>query len=316
MLKFAPLLLLALTGFADAQNLSAVVASPYHLAEFVETHSNFDWKNVWRALKITDQSIFLPACDEDPNGPSSCSTEIVTVVDPRQLILILEHRSSSFQVFLRYQSKGQDKWQFSGAYAPFVKYFRPEHRITRLGPKPFLVITAQGAAGTGVSSKVESWIDLTKPGLEPVLDFTSEADYQPFAEGIARHTSGVASITSVPVERITVAFHIEFDGVEGDNLLRVGERTDRVVYTRAKSGQFELDEPLSTATSKQIDEFYQDFDSNDFDNRDFLEFNFKGLMAIANGRDSKLRLWLQKFLAACPDTPESRRLGQAMASSR
>jgi hypothetical protein len=306
-----------LTGFADAEEIRAVAASPYDLAKFVETHSNFDWKPLWQALNITDESILLPACEESFKGIPSCSSELITVTDPLQVILILEHRPSGLEVFLRYQSGGAGIWQFSGAYAPFVKYFHPEHRVTRLGTNPFLVVTGQGDAGTGVSSKIESWIDLTREGLKPVLQFTSEAHYQPFLNGIGRSTRGfVSSFSSDPVERITVAFHIKFEALEGpENRYRMGERIDRVVYTRVGSGQFELDQPLSTATGEEVEDFYEDFDSDGFEDEEFLKFNIKGLIAIAKGTDEKSRSWLQRFLDLCPDTLESRQLRQIIASS-
>jgi hypothetical protein len=108
---------------------------------------------LWQALGIKDESVFLPACEEDFKGVPPCSSEVITITEPPQVILLLEHRESSFQVFLRYENVGSSQWRVSGAYAPNVKYFRPEHRILRFGAKPFLVITEQGISGSGVSSK-------------------------------------------------------------------------------------------------------------------------------------------------------------------
>jgi hypothetical protein len=159
---------------------------------------------------------------------------------------------------------------------------------------------------------------MTRQGLEPVLQFTSDAHYQPFPQGIGRSTGGfVASISSDTIERITVAFHIEFEALEGvDNRFRIGERRDRVVYTRAKNGRFELDQQLSTATGDQVEAFYEDFDSDGFDDEEFLKFNLQGLTAIAKGTDRKSRSWLQRFLDTCPETAESRQLRQLLAYSR
>jgi hypothetical protein len=274
---------------ADNAEIGALAASPYELAKFVETHANFDWKPLWRALNMKDEELFLPVCDEAFRGVPACSSEIINVADRRQLILVLEHRSSQFAVFLRYRSVGTDVWQFSGAYQPFVKYFPPEHRLTRFGAKPFLVVTGQGNAGTGVSSKIESWMDLTREGLAPVLAFTSEGHYSPLPEGIWRSSGGsVVAMDTEPVERITVAFHIEFEAViSADERLRIGERRDRIVYDRARDGTFKANRQLSTATEEQVADFYEDFEYDDFSDTEFLNFNLKGLSALAKNGDTK-----------------------------
>jgi hypothetical protein len=161
--------LCGLAGSAQADEISTAVASPYRLAKYVETHANFDWDPIWKALGLREQGAFLPRCEEEQEGVAPCSSELISVMDPRQVIVVLEHRDSRFEVILRYQSVGAGVWRFSGAFSPFVKYFHPEHRLTRFGAKPFLIVTGQGQAGTGLSSKVESWIDLTVEGSRPVL---------------------------------------------------------------------------------------------------------------------------------------------------
>ena len=221
-----------------------------------------------------------------------------------------------FEVFLRYQSVGAGAWRFSGAYAPEVKYFHPEHRLARFGGKPFLIVTEQGQAGTGLSSKVESWIDLTMEGFRPVLAFTAEGDYDPPFNGVGRSVRGfVVSMTTQPVERITVAFDIEFEGFE--DRLPIGGRRDQVVYSRTGRGDFELDQSLSTATAKEVEDFYENVDGHDNDDKaEFLKFHLKGLTGVATGEDNKGRLWLSRYLQTAPDTPESRQLKALLGSSR
>ncbi len=235
---------------------------------------------------------------------------------PFQVIVVLEHKDSMFQVFLRYQKAGADNWRFSGAFTPHVKYFHPEHRIIRFGTKPFLIVTGQGNAGMGMSSKVESWIDLTTEELEPVLNFTSEGDH--LVAPIGRDIRGsIVSLAAQPQERVTVAFDIRFHVEVGEagEMLPVCERKDRVVYTRTGSGEFKLDPRLSTATAKEVEDFYQDLDS-EFSHAEFLKFNLKGLIALAKSRDARGRAWLADYLRHSPDTPESRQLKTLLAPAR
>jgi hypothetical protein len=176
-LRFALLMVCASSlTLSGTEDIGSSAASPHDLAKFVETHNNFEWGSLWKALHLTSDGIFLPACEESRPGVPPCSSELITVVDPFQAIVVLEHKDSGFQVFLRYQRVGLEGWQFAGAWSPYVKYFQPEHRIQRFGSKPFLIVTGQGEGGTGLSTKVESWIDLNQKKFEPVLDFTSEGD--------------------------------------------------------------------------------------------------------------------------------------------
>lgn len=313
------LLLLAfcwLTGVAEAQEIASRAASPTGLAKFVETHSDFDWEPLWKALK--SQGAFLPRCEEDNKGIAPCSGEVTTVTDPLQAIAVLEHKSSGLQVFLRYESVKPGIWRFSGAYQPFVQYFRPEHHTTRFGRSPFLIITRQGSAGTGMSSKIESWFDLTCQKFQPVLEFTSAGVYAPFPKGIERHVGGrVVSQTTEPDERVTVAFHVEFELVEcpGCKKAPVGERRDTVVFTRTRDVNFRQDQSLSTATAEQVNAFYGDMGSH-FTDEEFLRFNLGGLVDIAKGEDNHRRAWLSSFLRRCPDSPESRQLKVLIAERR
>jgi hypothetical protein len=311
------LMLLGAMTCAEAEDIAAAAESPYKLAKYVDTHDDFDARALWKALNIKDQDIFLPGCQGDRRQPAQCSSELITVVDPLQVIVLLEDKYSEFQVYLRYRSTGARSWRFAGAYAPFVKYFHPEHRMTRLGLKPFLVVAGQGAAGTGVTSKVEDWFDLTRPAFQPVLRFTAEATSTPAPIGIARSIrSSVVSRTTQPVERITVVLTVEFAYVEGlDQRIPIGSRRDKIVYVRSGSGDFEMDRKLSTASAQEVRGFYENMEY-EFSDEVLLKFNFKGLAEVAKGKDKRSIAWLTSFLERCPDSEEARKLKALLATGR
>jgi len=303
-----------LTAFAESGDLAATATSPYELARYIETHNGFDWGPLWKVLGIRDESVFLQPCEEAFRGVAGCSSELITVVDPLQVIVLLQSRPWESQVFLRYESAGVGRWRFAGAYAPFAKYFRPEHRIVRFGAKPYLIVTGQGNAGTGLSSKLESWIDLTANEFKPVLEFTSEGDKLPWPEGIGRTVHGiVTSLETRPVERVAVSMNIEFEAVQdGGDKIALGGRRDRVVYVRKGTAGFEPEPSLSTATVKEVGVFYDDLDS-DLGDGAFLRFNHGGLVALAKSKDEGGRSWLARFLQRCPDGVESRELKALLA---
>ena len=319
------LLFHGLTIAADGRDIATLANSPEELARFVNTNDDFDWGPLWKALKVRtyvaftyDGELFLPPCESDSHGMAPCSGELIGV-DPLQTVLVLEHKLSGFRVFLRYERSNDGAWQFSGAYEPFAKYFPLTHRLIHLGTKPFLIVTEQGAAGTGLSSMIESWFDLTRKNFEPALRFTSAVEYETYAKGIGRNTTGkVVAITAQPVDRVTVDYRVEFEGygTDGDRI-PVGSRRDRVVYTRTSSGIFDLDQKLSTVGSSEVKAFY-DFSKADFDAVEFLKFNFRKLREIAggNGGNPKSRAWLTEFLQSGIDTPEARQLRTLLTALR
>ena len=300
---------------AESEELAATASSPYDLATYVQAHHSFDWRPLWRALGIKDESVFLPPCEENLRGVPPCSSELITISDPRQLIVLLEHWESSFQAFLCYKNVSPNRWRFSGAYAPNVKYFRPEHRILRFSAKPFLVITEQGISGSGVSSKVESWIDLTGEDFSPVLSFTSEGQYSAFPDGISRKVFAfVTSMAAQPAERIQLTMNVKFAAEDVSHSIPLGRRSDRIVYVRSGSDSFKLVPGLSTATPDEIEKFYEVQDTEASD-EEFLKFHYKGLVALAKGQDEKVRSWLLAFTERHRDSTEAKELESLLVAN-
>lgn len=308
-------MVIGLAVHANPQEIADVASSPYELAKYVEIHHSFNWPPLWQALGIKDESIFLPPCEEDFRGVPPCSSEVITITEPAQVIVLLEHRESSFQVFLRYESGGPNRWRLSGSYAPNVKYFRPEHRILRFGAGPFLVITEQGISGSGVSSKEECWIDLTGADFKPVMVFTAEGEYHAFPDGISRKTfAHVTSMATRPTERIELTMSVEFTATEHSNeTIPLGRRSDKVVYVRNGTGSFNPVPRLSTATPDEVETFYEIHDTEASEG-EFLKFHYKGLAAVANGQDERARAWLVAFVQQYPNSPEARKLKSILAA--
>jgi hypothetical protein len=303
---------------AEEPDLAKVVASPYELSRYIASQPRFEWKPILKALHYTDGVDFLPRCDWEASdeGPS-CTSELITVTDPFQIIVVVEDKQSSrFQAYLRYRRNAQGKWNFAGIYAPWVKYFRPEHRVLTYGAKTFLTVTRQGLAGTGMSGKIENWFDLTSSRFEPVLQFTSEGERNPAPVLLDCRVLGfVQQVEMQPVERVTVGMSIEFRAPgDGDDGERICARSDTLAYTRTGTGNFTLDQNQSTATPAQLRRFYDDLEGDQSPTA-FLSFTFKELLKAAQGTDPAPKAWLSKFLRRCPNTPEAQQLKQALAKS-
>jgi hypothetical protein len=63
------------TAFAEPNDLAASAASPYELERYVETHRDFDWEPLRKAVGIKkDESISLPRCEGAFRGIYVCSS--------------------------------------------------------------------------------------------------------------------------------------------------------------------------------------------------------------------------------------------------
>jgi hypothetical protein len=99
---------------AYAQDIADAAQSPQTLAEFIDGHAEFDWAPIRAALKITDDKIQFPACDASFRGLPRCSTELITVLNPQQTLLIVEEEFGN-QVLFRYLPAGAGTWKFAGS---------------------------------------------------------------------------------------------------------------------------------------------------------------------------------------------------------
>jgi len=48
---------------------------------------------VWEALNVDGEESFLPRCEERDEGVPTCSSELITVKEPYQVIVLIEHKS-------------------------------------------------------------------------------------------------------------------------------------------------------------------------------------------------------------------------------
>lgn len=302
-----------------ASDLAQAAESPYEIERFVETHAVFDWHPLWKALKLTDDT-GLPACEERLDAGRDCSSELISVLEPEQTIVLLRHNVSDFVVYLRYvpekSSSGASQWRFAGHYQPKVKYFPPRHRIVRFGKRPYLTLTEQGASGSGLSREDESWIDLTQGNMKRVFWYTNRGTIHPFTGGIARDIVGtVVALNEHPLESVRVGYSIDFSIEDASGVrLNLGQRRDQAVFVRrSPEAEFVLDEKLSGVSAKQIENLYDDLDS-EITNEHFLKYDLESLKEIASGAETPQKHWLRQFLANCRETPEKQQLRAAFKS--
>ena len=166
-------------------------------------------------------------------------------------------------------------------------------------------------SGTGVSSTLEEWFDLTAPEFDPAFSFMTEGHFFTVfgAPGI-KVKGKVLSTGQQPRETITVQYTIQYSTDEGVPLL---QRILTAIHQRGSNGRFVLDERHSSPTTKQFEEAEE---GDGLSRDDFLQFAFGPLGEIAAGRNTSKKKWLETFLEGCKDTYEKQQLLTLIQISR
>jgi hypothetical protein len=146
-----------------AQNDELVRAAkdPYDLARFIDSHLGFDWDVLWKALGTEGE--FIQPCGKLSDGKQGCTTELITVFNPDQAILLVQGDATPADIYIRYMQEKNGRWRFSGVQEAFVHNHPRRHEVDRSFGTPFLRVGSQGIRGSDVDSEVENWYDLTRP---------------------------------------------------------------------------------------------------------------------------------------------------------
>jgi hypothetical protein len=281
--------------------------SPSEVAQYINRHRDIHWGPLLKGFGIgsRDLPLHCGSLDLEP-----CAAEIIQVPGPPQVILRIKGAwwQETYWRFLE-EASG---WRFRGSFSPFVKYFKPRHQIISFGGKPFLLINAQGEAGSGLSSEYQDWFDLTRPNFKPVFGFTVKGVSPWLLFGITRSVeSHVSALEAGSTERITIARRVMFSFEPANGNVSVESRCAESVYARQPNGKFEFEAALSTCGQTEIEDLYEDFFN--LSREDFLRYEFDQLKEIVAGPDASKRVWLGKFLQLCENTPEKRSLKSLFA---
>ncbi len=188
MYRFASIVLVSSVAFAQtapAPEIVRAAKSPYDLARYIDSHVGFEWGPLWNALGVGGS---LRPCENS----GDCSTELITVLDPPQTILVIDTPWET-EVYVRYLGSEKEGWRQAGAHSAFIKNYPRRHSMTRVGKQPFLRVASQGVSGSGVSSEVEQWFDLSRPEFKPVFSFTSQGSQNRLGFGLNRELHAFAS---------------------------------------------------------------------------------------------------------------------------
>lgn len=291
-------------GFAQSGPVPEILQaarSPYELARYVDTHVGFEWKPLWERFKL--QAPLLP-CSQ----AGECSTELITVLDPPQTILVIDTPWDT-EAYFRYLGSERDGWKVAGAFSGFTTNYPRRHEITRIGRRPFLRISQQGSSGSDVSSEIEQWFDLADQEFVPAFSFTPQGHEHRMGFGVSRKLHAVVSAGAAETMRVLVT--VRYMSYEDSNEL--GRTEFAATYAR-RAGQkrFTLREvtrePSGIPVPTERFEKLVDLDEGGASNELLISEALPGLKKVASGDNADARGWLRSMLSNVKDTPEKREL--------
>ena len=300
--------------------MARAAKSPYDLARFINAHPAFQNRDpLWKSLGIDPEKLSL----EDCGFWQQCSTELITVFDPFQVIVLIRAAGGDLgEVYLRYRGpsgpEAPGPWTFAGFYSNGSRTYDTRHEVIRFGSKPFLVVTANEHYGSIPDAAVQRWFDLTGPRFEPVLRLRlkGESDSFPLDHVIVSSSAMILKLEPEPVERITVIDHLTFEiPVLGADAL--GSVEAEVTYA-PRNGIFEVETAKPFLPNDQalfpLFEIWRN--TRNVASDDALHFLLSKLKAIASGTNTEQRDWLKDFLAGCKDSPEKREVEELLSKAR
>jgi hypothetical protein len=317
MLRLTTLLLFAFPAFPqnapspqDAE-LARAAKNPYDIARFVDSHQGFDWNVLWKALGA--EPLMIQPCGFLSSGTRQCSTELITVLNPDQVILLLKGDATPADIYLRFLQQKNGGWRFSGAFWDLIQQHKRRHEVDRSTGKPFLVVSADGIHGSGVDEEVECWFDLIQPEFQPALCFPLEGYQRRFAFEISRKIRG-SMLAGSKNDEISGSLDVSFlawDERGEEHYL--GAASIVAVYTRAPEAKkltfqranygFGRGPRVSKAEFEALMNLYEGPS-----NEDLMRYIMPRLREIASGRNDATKNWLKLFLSKAQNTPEVREL--------
>jgi hypothetical protein len=301
-------------------------------------HVDVDLAAAWKQLGV------------DPGYFSGCAGNCAATIyrqelDPapgREVILKLtqSYDFCRYLIFVRASSNRAAKveWQLLGYIDhDFNKYQMSRHRVVRAFGKNWLVIRGQEGSGSGYALFSETWYQISRKGVGPVLSYPVEGNTYPWPTGLGREFR--ARVFTHPFNNhIVVRYAVSYTTLDylKNNFAKLfvnqhhayytwHQQANSFVFNRTRSDISEAD--ISAIANIQTEDeqqsgttiggttFYTLSENKGFVGRGyevFLKYNSQRLMKVATGRDTARKQWLREFLEECEDITEKKALLQAL----
>ncbi|MBA2734472.1 MAG: hypothetical protein H0U54_16545 [Acidobacteria bacterium] len=307
-----------------------VSISPYEIKRLIDENkqaarhqqSELNFEPIWEQLNIKaagKSSFTLDQC----NG--NCNADLFTLEldgkPGKETILGLagtwEYR---YLIFKQDNSqRGADSvWILMGYVDAFIRYSDPEHRVVVAGTQRWLAIGRVTGYGSGFGSGAEDWYEVGENGVAPVLSYQTGlfAATWGVEPGINRKTKVSKIDYQDGITVVSVQSSTSYDGYRELKHLSPQELNERLplwvdkrraTFIKGPGMQKFVFDPLhSEMTEKELEPNYDYGES--LTDEEFLKYNYRELLKIANERWTKKKEWLFDFLKSCGDSIEKQSL--------
>jgi hypothetical protein len=321
------MLWLPAAGALAAQD--APVPGPYEIQRRIAAKSGFDVAALWRNLGISSElETVYSRVGIVPDEPAvfdhceDCEAEVRTLrwrgCPAGTVALRIRDRRGFcrflfFRTVLTGKAPGRSPWRFIGhADHDFSREDPPDCRTETLGGRRYVVMTAQGASGTGVSLAYERRYEIASDRVREVLSLPAKGHECADASSLCRRFAARVVEANRGGNRIRVDFSVEY---LGDRFLLDGRTFEefplftlrrRAVYVREGPLRDYVLSPLeSEITSEEVRRVHG---IGDLACGDFIRLHHGDLERFAAEAGSDEMAWLMRYLSGCEPTPERERL--------
>jgi len=215
------------------------------------------------------------------------------------------------------------------------------HRVVRASGRNWFVLRGQEGSGSGYSLYGDTWFDVNRTGMKPVLHYSASGRTDPVIAGLSWEFKGTPSALLRPrgPRTIKLTFRVSYtaDGFETDFAARfIVQRYAMYVWDK-DAGEFVFDHRRSTISEREMDAV-ANIDSESSGEEEegtkiggstffdgvkgfvgsgfemFVRLNVRRLLHIANGEDNRAKEWLREFLKQCDDIPEKQLIERALTN--
>lgn len=340
-----PIFALGIVTCADVYSQSGfpkqTKVSPFEIKRQIEyasgkykkqTSVKIDFDEIWKSLGIAG---------EDYITCGSCEAKIyqeeLDGKPTKEILLKLVYPFYVGRYLIFGRTANPRKWIFYGYVDhDFNRYEMTSHKFVGIGNKKWLAIRGQEGSGTGYVLYGETYYEISKRGVQPVLRYLSEGHTYPWPDGLGREFKTKPILTKKNNKElfVTIRYKVTYQTTDYINeefrtLLtnthhlsyKWSRKEKEFVYNKSKSDvtEYDIDIIANVESEENSGEtiggstFYsskKSFVGSGYEF--FLKHNVARLMKIAKAGNAKLKDWLRKFLDECDNIPEKKKLIEAL----